>query len=544
MSFIIPTAVLAATKHKEFANIRERVQKDIAGAIDGREYELDLNEFSDVVLTDLSTAAESVKHGRTVRATQAIIAARAGDTGLKVPNFAAFLGMLTPFLRKDAMDGWIYIRQDDGRVYPELVTEVRHNEASRYQRDPSVSIHTTHFGYNRSEGGMKTCQSRHSFTPADVANKALSDVLMARNIYHETPALRKTYDEEMKRYRKVVAPAFGRQFRLNGLPAYEESGSSTSPYTGLPLVGRKVINDLNLSEAGALQLDCESSLFEEREDGCPVPVHPSVRVFDLEKHAFLWVHGDTLTPYVYDKSLRNKLILPKLHRDLLDVLTTDLDAFTADIIEGKSAGNIVLAKGESGLGKTLTAEVYAEIREIPLYKIRSGELGTTAEVVEGNLQEIFTRAKRWNCLLLMDEAEVFVSQRTPGGNLERNAIVAEFLRVLEHIDILFFMATNLPKEIDPAIISRCAAILDYQYPDAESLARVWHVMADLNGIKLSDKLVKELVVMMPHIAPRDVKNLFRLTLRMNKTRIHKLVGADFRRCAMLRGVEFSATLVA
>ena len=109
-----------------------------------------------------------------------------------------------------------------------------------------------------------------------------------------------------------------------------------------------------------------------------VPEHPLVRVFDLGSHEFLWVHADDLTPYRYDHTLRDKLVLPESHRDLLDVLTSNLEAFIDDIIEGKSAGNVILCKGVPGVGKTLTAEVYTELIERPLYSVHSGSLGTTA----------------------------------------------------------------------------------------------------------------------------------------------------------------------
>ena len=60
--------------------------------------------------------------------------------------------------------------------------------------------------------------------------------------------------------------------------------------------------------------------------------------------------------------------------------------FTGDIIEGKSAGNVILARGRPGVGKTLTAEVYAEVIGKPLYSIHTGSLGITAELVRQNLE--------------------------------------------------------------------------------------------------------------------------------------------------------------
>lgn len=263
-----------------------------------------------------------------------------------------------------------------------------------------------------------------------------------------------------------------------------------------------------------------------------------MRVFDLRSHEFFWVHGDLMTPYQYDKSLRDKLILPQSHRDLLDVLTTDLGAFVDDIVEGKSAGNVILCKGISGVGKTLTAEVYAELIDRPLYSIHSGSLGIDAPTIDKNLQQIFGRSKRWGCVLLLDEADVFVANR--GDNIEQNAIVAEFLRATEYFDGLMFMTTNRPNDIDPAFISRCAAIISYVAPEREGAAAIWRVMAQQYESPLSEALVQQLLDLFPQIAPRDIKMLFRLALRVAKQKGVPPTIEIFRTCAMFRAIEMKA----
>lgn len=268
-----------------------------------------------------------------------------------------------------------------------------------------------------------------------------------------------------------------------------------------------------------------------------VPEHPLVRVFDLGSHEFLWVHADDLTPYRYDHTLRDKLVLPESHRDLLDVLTSNLEAFIDDIIEGKSAGNVILCKGVPGVGKTLTAEVYTELIERPLYSVHSGSLGTTAESVQKNLKQIFQYAERWGCVLLLDEADVLVVKR--GENIEQNAIVAEFLRVLEYHKGLLFMTTNRPDDIDDAIISRCAAIIAYAPPAPEHAAQVWRVMAKQFGAPLDESLITQLVTTFPEITPRDVKMLLRLALRVSTPHGDPLNIEAFRRCAMFRAVKIA-----
>lgn len=174
----------------------------------------------------------------------------------------------------------------------------------------------------------------------------------------------------------------------------------------------------------------------------------------------------------------------------------------------------------------------------PLYSIHSGALGTTAEDIEKNLRIIFQRGKRWDCVLLLDEADVFVVQR--GNNIEQNAIVAEFLRTLEYFDGLLFMTTNRPDDIDEAIISRCAAIIDYAPPTAKDAAAIWRVMATQYKADLSDELIGQLVDLFPQIAPRDIKMLFRLALRVSVANKEALTLGIFRRCAMFRAIKMQA----
>ena len=53
----------------------------------------------------------------------------------------------------------------------------------------------------------------------------------------------------------------------------------------------------------------------------------------------------------------------------------------------------------------------------------SGDLGTTAKDVEKALETNFALANRWDCILLLDEADVFLAERTK-EDFKRNGLVA------------------------------------------------------------------------------------------------------------------------
>ncbi len=70
----------------------------------------------------------------------------------------------------------------------------------------------------------------------------------------------------------------------------------------------------------------------------------------------------------------------------------------------------------------------AEHTQRPLFAITCGDIGETAEEVERNLDRCFQLAHRWGCVLLLDEADVFLAQRSK-TDLRRNALVSGKLDV-------------------------------------------------------------------------------------------------------------------
>lgn len=492
-------------------------------------------DLSDELLADVVRAAAEVNDTKTRKAAESMILARTGKD-MAIPNFQAFEALLTYYLQQASIDGWLYVQGSDGRLTPELITEIVYRDEYR-KSSPSVDIRTVAYGIPDDRHNQLTVSKRvHSFSASDVTRKRVSVALADKGLFRESANLKADYETDMARFREVVEEAFSQQFRFKGMIR------SSDNYTlrGVDFAERKVIHDTSAADRMARRNHMESNTFPELPG--QIPEEPAVRVFDLKTHDTYWVHSESLTPYVYDQSLRDKLVLPQDHRDLLDVLTTDLDAFVGDFVEGKSAGNVVLCKGLAGLGKTLTAEVYAEIIERPLYSIHSGHLGTNAQDVDQNLQEIFQRAKRWGCVLLLDEADVFVVRR--GNSLEQNAIVAEFLRSLEYFDGLLFMTTNRPDDIDEAILSRCAAIIRYDTPQTDQMRQVWQVMATQFESPLSAELLDELVMTYDRAAPRDIKMLFRLALRVAKNGNVPVNAEIFRRCAMFRDISMSSAPVA
>jgi hypothetical protein len=131
-----------------------------------------------------------------------------------------------------------------------------------------------------------------------------------------------------------------------------------------------------------------------------------------------------------------------------------------DLIQGKGRGLVVLLHGVPGVGKTATAEAVAMENRKPLFVITCGDLGLTPDEVESSLKNVFRLANLWDAVLLFDEADVFLSQRSK-QDMKRNALVSVFLRVLEYYNGLLFLTTNRVGTIDEAFKSRIHLSLYY-----------------------------------------------------------------------------------
>ena len=59
----------------------------------------------------------------------------------------------------------------------------------------------------------------------------------------------------------------------------------------------------------------------------------------------------------------------------------------------------------------------------------------------------------WGCVVLLDEADVFLEERTQ-TDLQRNALVSVFLRVLEYYEGILILTSNRVGIFDEAFMSR------------------------------------------------------------------------------------------
>lgn len=405
----------------------------------------------------------------------------------------------------------------------------------------------------------------------DIADKTVSEIFAHKGYLKETPELIQSYNESSQRYFSWRAD-YGKQFSAMGTGHYAEDPTASHRNTDWSRknvvvlssngTAAKLVNDENI--LGNRELGFEGSgdilnaylrkaanserynekvesQIENSKETIPkgmfteLPVHGYILMFHLELHHHLWVHVDDVKPYEYQPQLKDKLILPPEQTDLIDILTAEMDVLMDDIVAGKSGGTTVLCAGPSGVGKTLTAEVYSEIIKRPLYRVHSGQLGLSVAEMEKALKDTLTRAQRWGAVMLIDEADVYIKRRD--DDIAANAVVGVFLRVLEYFNGLLFLTTNRVDDIDEAIISRCIAMIKYHPPNQQDRRMIWQVMTQQFSLDVDEALIEELVELFPAATGRDIKGLTKLVAKFCQ---HKKVQPRleaFERCSIFRGMD-------
>ncbi|KAI0138555.1 P-loop containing nucleoside triphosphate hydrolase protein [Hypoxylon sp. NC0597] len=190
-----------------------------------------------------------------------------------------------------------------------------------------------------------------------------------------------------------------------------------------------------------------------------------------------WVtfHIENIKEIQWHDGAFDSLVLAEDYKRLINALLSghidNKDRFD-DVIEGKGQGVSILLEGPAGAGKTLTVEAVSEKLRRPLYAMGAGELGATPESVEDNLHMILEVAAKWDAVLLFDECDVLLAERS-AHNLGRNSIVATFLRLLEYYRGMLFLTTNRVEAVDSAFKSRIHLTIKYPHLNAAARRQIW-----------------------------------------------------------------------
>lgn len=138
----------------------------------------------------------------------------------------------------------------------------------------------------------------------------------------------------------------------------------------------------------------------------------------------------------------------------------------------------------------------------------AGHLGTSAATLDDSLNEIFDIAHAWNAVVLIDEADVFLEERSV-HDIERNALVAVFLRQLEYFAGILFLTTNRISTFDDAFQSRIHVALRYRDLDKDTRSAIWKAFLGKVGAEERVSGLEWEALVSREVNGRQIKNAVR-----------------------------------
>lgn len=206
-----------------------------------------------------------------------------------------------------------------------------------------------------------------------------------------------------------------------------------------------------------------------------------------------------------------EIILSPSTRETLDALLKQMDSkvlsqLKAWGIKEKKSGieSKIIFYGSAGTGKTLTALALAkslkkQILNFDCSKILSmyvGESEKNVRKIFDSYREIAQKSKS-EPILLLDEADQFLSARTTGGggaDKMHNQMQNIFLEQIEKFDGILIATTNLLETLDSAFSRRFNYKIEFKRPSKEQRKELWklHLPKNANFKEDEETLLEKL----------------------------------------------------
>ncbi len=161
----------------------------------------------------------------------------------------------------------------------------------------------------------------------------------------------------------------------------------------------------------------------------------------------------------------------------------------------------LLFYGPPGNGKTMASQWLAQQLGTPMYRVRCESLiGSYLGQTATRLSSVMTWLdKQGRCVVLFDEVEqLFQGRGISSGQCARelSSAMTIFWQFLDRWEAptLFVLATNLPDQLDAALLSRIDLKMEFGPPtteQAESVIRYWQeVLHEFGGEQWGPKLIE------------------------------------------------------
>ena len=143
----------------------------------------------------------------------------------------------------------------------------------------------------------------------------------------------------------------------------------------------------------------------------------------------------------------------------------------------RGMGLSAMFSGSSGTGKTMSAEVVANMLNVNMYRVDlSAVISKWIGETERNLSQIFDTTEGSDSILFFDEADSLFGKRTQVTDSKdryANMETSYLLQRIETYDGICILSTNLRSNIDEAFLRRLSFGIDFPMPDREGRVEIW-----------------------------------------------------------------------
>lgn len=179
------------------------------------------------------------------------------------------------------------------------------------------------------------------------------------------------------------------------------------------------------------------------------------------------------------------------------LIRENLRGFVGAGLRGQlQAGVRALLNGGSGTGKTYAARLLAAVLQKDVYRL---DLSTIVNKyigeTEKNLAKVFALVEELDVILLLDEGDALLTQRTAVStandryaNLETNYL----LQRLESFEGILLITTNAGDRIDSAFQRRMDTVIEFAAPETAERRQIWNLHLPQNHY-VADAFMEEVI---------------------------------------------------
>ncbi len=260
-------------------------------------------------------------------------------------------------------------------------------------------------------------------------------------------------------------------------------------------------------------------ILAENEDIAPALITRAAKVvgsIDIEDRskAFKQVLNNTLKAQGY-KEIKDKIehLLPSVYNPQFINTTTDLNTLAKGILKHQNAR--LCLYGPAGTGKSAYGKYIAQSLDKPLLLKKGSDLiSKWVGGTEQNIANAFEEAREEKAVLVFDEVDSFLADRTSAKQSWEVTQVNEMLVQMENFDGIFIATTNLMDNLDRASLRRFDLKLEFTYLKSEQAWKMFLSYAKELCLTKPSHVLKSAIQKMRYLTPGD----FAAVTRQNRFR--------------------------